>query len=169
MSFAREFPALLKELHQLEFDYADGDGMDFEPYDQFHPAEENADWIRCWTGNPELTGEEYRIFGQDGTGGYAAFWLVRHGKSILEQPIVFFDSEGDLGVVARNFQDYLWLLAGGVGPYEAIHGYKRGPVERFTEFAMKHAASAKKTPGDVLAAARAEFPKFEEDVRALCK
>jgi len=169
MSFSREFPALLSELHQLEFDYADGEGMDFEPYDKFQSPEENADWIRAWTGNDKLTGEEYRVFGQDGSGGLAAFWMVRHGKAILDQPIVFFDSEGDLGVVAKNFQDYLWLLAGGLGPYEAMSGYKRTPVDRFTEFAMKHAASAKKSPADVIAGAKAEFPKFEEDIRALCK
>ena len=169
MSFSREFPALLSQLHQLEFDYQGGEGMDFEPYDKFQSAEENASWMQAWTGNKQLTGDEYRVFGQDGTGGLAAFWMVRHGKGILDQPIVFFGSEGELGVVAKNFEDYLWLLAGGQGPYEAISGYKRTPVERFAAFATQHASGAKKTPGDVMAAAKAEFPKFEEDVRALCK
>ncbi|HFX7636876.1 TPA: SMI1/KNR4 family protein, partial [Acinetobacter baumannii] len=30
-----QFPDLLKKLHQLDFDYADGDGIDFEPYQDF--------------------------------------------------------------------------------------------------------------------------------------
>ena len=30
-----QFPNLLTELHQLEFDYADGEGIDFEPYQTF--------------------------------------------------------------------------------------------------------------------------------------
>ncbi len=97
--FEVTFPTLLMQLHQLEFDYDDGEGIDFEPYHEFQPAKDTADWIKAWTGNHELTAAEYRIFGQDGSGGYAAFWLVRDGKPILEQPIVFFGSEGEAGVV----------------------------------------------------------------------
>ena len=93
--FEVTFPTLLMQLHQLEFDYDDGEGIDFEPYHEFQPAKDTADWIKAWTGNHELTAAEYRIFGQDGSGGYAAFWLVRDGKPILEQPIVFFGSEGE--------------------------------------------------------------------------
>ena len=80
-------PAVLRELHTLEFHYADGEGIDF---------------------------------GQDGSGGYVAFWLIRLGEDLLRQPIVYFGSEGEIGVVAANFSDYLWLLAGGIGPVEAI-------------------------------------------------
>jgi hypothetical protein len=63
--------------------------MDFEPYDSFQSAEENADWIHAWTGNQTLDGAEYRIFGQDGTGGLAAIWIARAGAPLLDQPIVF--------------------------------------------------------------------------------
>ncbi len=97
--FEVTFPTLLMQLHKLEFDYHDGEGIDFEPYHEFQPAKDTGDWIKAWTGNHDLTGAEYRIFGQDGSGGYAAFWLVRDGKPILEQPIVFFGSEGEAGVV----------------------------------------------------------------------
>jgi hypothetical protein len=101
------FPPLLAELHKLEFDYADGEGIDFEPYTEFLSAEDTKSWIQAWTGNNSLEGHEYRIFGQDGSGGYAALWCVRAEQAILEQPIVFFGSEGDLGIVASNFADYL--------------------------------------------------------------
>ncbi|WP_017725746.1 hypothetical protein [Acinetobacter baumannii] len=37
-----QFPDLLKKLHQLDFDYADGDGIDFEPYQDFLSPEETA-------------------------------------------------------------------------------------------------------------------------------
>ena len=30
--FEVTFPTLLMQLHQLEFNYDDGDGIDFEPY-----------------------------------------------------------------------------------------------------------------------------------------
>ena len=42
MTFDTTFPPPLAALHRLRFDYADGDGMDFEPYDKFLPAAENA-------------------------------------------------------------------------------------------------------------------------------
>ena len=168
-SFSRELPPVLQQLNALEYDYADGEGIDFEPYEEFQSAEENTSWIRAWTGNEALTGAEYRVFGQDGTGGLAAIWMVRKEKPLLDQPIVFFGSEGELGVVASSFEDYLWLLAGGVGPAEAISGYDRKPNETFTEFATKHAKGQKKTAGDVLASAKTEFPKFEEQIRALRK
>jgi hypothetical protein len=168
--FETAFPPLLTDLHKLSFDYADGEGIDFEPYEEFKSASENASWIQSWTGNDDLTGSEYRVFGQDGTGGYAAFWLVRPNAELLEQPIVFFGSEGELDLVARNFADYLWLLAGGFGPYEAVAypGLKREPNDAFAVFAKDH-AEARKPPGEVIAEARREFPSFEKDVRALCR
>lgn len=171
-AFDVTFPKPLAELSELEFDYDDGEGIDFEPYQEFQPAEENAAWIQAWTGNKELTGEEYRVFGQDGTGGYAAFWMVHPGKPVLEQPVVFFGSEGELGVVASSFGDYLWLLAAGIGPMEAVeYGADDDdePDEAFTAFAMKHAKAHKKSAKEVLEAAQKAFPTFEADIRALCK
>src|SRR5690242_4705633 len=152
MSFDVKFPKVLAQLHQLEFDYDEGDGIDFEPYQEFQSADDNADWIRAWTGNKSLDGAEYRVFGQDGTGGYAAFWLVRKDKPILEQPIVFFGSEGELGVVARDFNDYLWLLAGGVGPYEAVSygADEEEEIAEFAQFAAKNAPAQKKSAAEVL-------------------
>ena len=61
--FEVTFPTLLMQLHQLEFDYDDGDGIDFEPYQEFQSAKDTGDWIKAWTGNHDLRGSEYRIFG----------------------------------------------------------------------------------------------------------
>jgi len=94
--FETAFPPLLAQFHKFAFNYAGGEGIDFEPYEEFRSASENAPWIQAWTGNYDLTGSEYRVFGQDGTGGYAAFWLARPTAELLEQPIVFFGSEGEL-------------------------------------------------------------------------
>jgi hypothetical protein len=172
-AFDRKLPPVLARLHCLPFDYDEGEGIDFEPYEQFESAKETTGWLRAWTGNAEVEGREFRIFGQDGTGGYAAFWLVREGQPLPEQPIVFFGSEGELGVVARDLSDYLWLLAGGLGPYEAVaNEVKAGSGKKnaaFTDFAMKHAPEAKKSPSAVVRAARKEFPDFEKTIRALCR
>lgn len=168
---ARSMPQVMRDLHEMEFDYADGEGIDFEPYSEFLSVDGTRDWIRAWTGNDELDGLEYRVFGQDGTGGFAAFWCVRPGAPVLDQPVVFLGSEGQGGVIARSFADYLWLLAGGVGPCEAVAQPEHdGPGNAaFEAFATAHAANAKKTASDVIAAANAEFPEFDDTIAALIR
>ncbi|WP_055695856.1 hypothetical protein, partial [Streptomyces prasinopilosus] len=109
----RSLPPALADVARLGFDYDDGNGIDFEPYDAFCPAEETTDWLRQWTGNPEVDGDAYRLFGQDGTGGNAAVWYARPGRPLAEQPVVFLSSEGRCGVVAGNLSDFLWVLADG--------------------------------------------------------
>ena len=118
-----------------------------------------------------MDGHEFRVFGKDGMGGYAAFWLVRAGKPLPEQPIVFLGSEGEVGVVASNLSDYLWLLAGGIGPCEAVVAGvgKKKANAAFTDFAAKHAPGARKPPSKVLSATRKEFPGFKKMIRALCR
>jgi hypothetical protein len=170
----RTFPTLLKQLHELEFDYADGEGYDFEPYDQFLSATETRDWIRAWTGNSEVDGAEFLVFGQDGTGGYAAFWNVRPGASVLDQPVVFLGSEGAIGVVARNFSDYLWLLAGGIGPCEAVEQSDRQSAPdairaHFRRFAEAHASKPPRTPEEVVSAAQQLFPEFGRYIDSICR
>jgi len=161
----RSFPPLLRELHELEFDYADGAGYDFDPFAEFLSEAETRDWMRMCTRNRE-DGADFLVFGQDGTGGYAAIWKVRPATALLEQPVVFFGSEGNVGVIARNFADYLWLLAGGVGPCEAVEDPNRAPAAPhisapFRRFAEQHAGAAQCTPREVLRAAAREFPDFE--------
>ncbi|MFG3506984.1 hypothetical protein ACGF5F_15880 [Streptomyces sp. NPDC047821] len=63
------------------------------------------------------------MFGRDGSGGHAAFWLTNPGRVIDDQPVVFLGSEGDAAVVARDLPDFLWLLAGGYGPLEATPAF----------------------------------------------
>jgi len=165
----RPFPALLARLHEHEFDYDEGAGMDFEPYQSFMSAEETDQWMRAWTGNKSARGEAYLIFGQDGTGGYVAFWNAEPARDLLEQPVVFFGSEGELGVIAENFSDYLWLLASGHGPYEAL-AYPDDDTEphaEFAAFAEEHAKTPRRGITGILAAARAKYPNFESDIRAL--
>jgi hypothetical protein len=167
----QNMPALLQQLHKLPFDYMDGDGIDFEPYKEFRSVKYTQDWFRAWTGNADVDASAYLIFGQDGTGGYAAIWLIRNGKDLLEQPIVFFGSEGELGLIAKNFSDYLWLLASGHGPYESIAGVndEKTPDAGFSEFAKQHATTSQSRPSEIVTRARAEFPDFEKHIQSLCK
>lgn len=167
----REFPELLKLLHCIEIDYVDGDGIDYEPFDNFHSENDTSEWIKAWTGNNDLDGKEFLIFGQDGTGGYVAFWCVRETTDLLLQPIVFFGSEGELGIVAQSFYDYLWLFANGLGPYEAIEypENQRPQNPLFLEFAEKYALSHKASINDILIKANNEFPDFKASIEGLCR
>lgn len=168
--FENRFPKPLRSLNKLEFDYLDGEGIDFEPYQKFLSKDEANDWLRAWTGNQSANAENYKVFGQDGTGGLAAIWDVRTGKSLLEQPIVFFGSEGELGVVASCFADYVWLLAQGVGPYEAIaYGAEHGRNSSvFEKFARLYAPENERPAIEILASAKNEYPGFDDDVRSFC-
>ncbi|GAA2277823.1 hypothetical protein GCM10010430_74680 [Kitasatospora cystarginea] len=56
----------------MPFDYDGGEGIDFESFDAFLSAEDTTDWLRAWTDNAELTGSNFRVFGQNGSGGYLA-------------------------------------------------------------------------------------------------
>jgi hypothetical protein len=166
----REFPDVLSKLHDLEINYDDGNGMDFEPYQSFTSEVETQRWFKAWTGNPNADGSKFWIFGQDGTGGYAAIWNTIEENGLLEQPIVFLGSEGELGVIAQNFSDYLWLLASGNGPYEAVAypDEQRPPDEQFTNFAIAHATGGRRNMNEVLADAKAKFPNFASEVQEQC-
>ncbi|MGY6018809.1 SMI1/KNR4 family protein [Streptomyces spinosirectus] len=167
----RRFPPALADVAEAEFDYDDGEGVDFEPYGAFDSAEETTDWLRHWTGNHELDGDAYRVFGQDGSGGRAALWCVRPGRPPAEQPVVFLGSEGERGVVAGNLSDFLWVLADGVGPLEVVEfeRYEGRPDPALTELAGRHAATPRRTAREIVAEARAEFPAFSDDIDALCR
>lgn len=164
-------PGLLSKLHELEFEYDDGEGIEFEPYDSFLSSEETSEWFKAWTGNPSVDGAQLRVFGQDGTGGYAALWLAHPEKALEEQPVVFLGSEGEKGVVAVNLDEYLWLLAAGVGPYEAVAypGLDRTPNEQFARLAREHSKVSELCAADVGARASAAYPSFSQMIDDLCR
>ncbi|TDC70841.1 SMI1/KNR4 family protein [Micromonospora sp. KC606] len=166
-------PTPLREAQAGGFDYDDGDGIDFEPYDEFLTLGETTEWWQAWSGNPSTEGAEFRVFGQDGTGGLAAFWLVRPGEPVERQPVVFLGSEGEASVVARDLAAYLWLLADGFGPLEATmwphHEHRPRPDAHRGAVAERYAPRARETAPEVIKAARAEFPDFGPFVESLCR
>jgi hypothetical protein len=165
------FPEPLAKLCKLDFDYADGDGIDFEPYSEFLSEEETTSWFRAWTGNEAADGSSFRVFGQDGTGGYAAIWVTQPDKDLLGQPIVFLGSEGETGVVASDFDSYLWLLASGVGPYEAVAypDLDRIPNEQFIAFARENSSLEPMEAKTILEQARGKYPDFVGQIDSLCR
>lgn len=170
-SEGRRFPPALAEVARMEFPYEDDESIDFEPYKAFNSAEETTAWLRNWTGNPDLDGNAFRIFGQDGTGGLAALWLARPGRPLAEQPVVFLGSEGQDGVVAGNLSDFLWVLADGLGPCEVVvfEDDASRPDPALTELANHHATTPRRPAREIIAGAKAEFPTFGEDMEKLCR
>ncbi|APE22211.1 MULTISPECIES: hypothetical protein [Streptomyces] len=171
----RQFPAALAAAMKVRLARFGEDGVDFEPRESFLSADETTDWFRAWTGNGDLNGDAFRVFGQDGTGGYAAFWLIRPGRELVEQPVVFLGSEGETGVVARDLGAFLWLLAGGLGPWEAATTYDPEPgwVPRMDEdlaaIAERHAPDRQASAQTIIAEASQEFPDFDDMIMGLCR
>jgi hypothetical protein len=169
----RQFPPALAAALAFPFDYADGMGVDFEPFPAFMSAEETTDWFRAWTGNAELSGDDFLVFGQDGSGGYAAFWLIRSHRPLIEQPVVFLGSEGETGVVARDLDAFLWLLAGGFGPREAATSYEPdwtpGHNPELVAVAERFAADRQQSATAVIEQATREFPDFDDTIMELCR
>lgn len=120
-------PAALAEVAEIGFDFEwdeetdETNSCDFEPYKEFEAPEETAEWFRQWTGNDEADGQQFRFFGSTGAGDYAGFWIIRPGVDVTRQPVVYIDSNGELGVVARNLDDLLWLFANGSSPAKAFN------------------------------------------------
>ncbi|EME99785.1 SMI1/KNR4 family protein [Streptomyces mobaraensis NBRC 13819 = DSM 40847] len=169
----RRLPPPLQALTGVEFEYGtEGDGIEFELYPAFLSTEETAAWFRAWTGNREVTGDAFRVFGQDGTGGLTAAWLVRPAAPLTAQPIVHLGSEGEMGVVARDLSAFLWLLADGFGPYEAVDPRERArPARRVPELAAvaaRFAPEGRQSAKTVMDEAARELPGFEDEILRLC-
>ncbi|MFZ4296786.1 SMI1/KNR4 family protein [Streptomyces cinereoruber] len=171
----RRFPAALAAAMAIRLDRIGEDRVDFEPYESFLAADETTDWLRAWTGNSDLTGDDFRVFGQDGTGGYAAFWLIRPGRDLAEQPVVFMGSEGETAVVARDLSAFLWLLADGFGPWEAAAFYEPEPDwapqadEDLAAIAEQYAPGRRASAQTITAEATREFPDFDDIIMGLCR
>ncbi|MFD7668368.1 SMI1/KNR4 family protein [Streptomyces sp. NPDC059788] len=148
-------------------------GVDLEPFEAFRSADETTDRFRAWTGNSALDGVAFRVFGQGGTGGYAAFWLVRPGREPADQPVVFLGSEGETGVVARDLGAFLWLPAAGSGPMEAAAPYEPDqvphPNRELTAIAEQFAPGTCASATVVTEQAAREFPDFDDAIMKLCR
>ncbi|KAJ5110198.1 hypothetical protein N7532_002843 [Penicillium argentinense] len=170
-------PAVLAEVAKIGFNREWDDetdescGCDFEPYEHFEAPEETASWFRLWTGNDEVDGRQFRFFGSTAAGDYAGFWLVRPDATVTRQPVVFIGSEGELGVIAQDLGDLLWLFANGSGPAEAFDnpGRETQQNEAFRVIAERYAARRSRSTAEIVATARKEFPNFSELIGAMCR
>lgn len=111
-------PPPLRAIMDARYNYDDRRGVAFEPYLELEPVAETGWWLRHWTGNPDVTGEEFRPFGRDGGGGYVCSWMIREAADLVDQPVVYLGSDGDVAVLAADAWDALWFFAHGFGPHD---------------------------------------------------
>lgn len=161
---------MLAEVHSSGF-FVDHDGHDFEPYDEFLWPGETLEWWRAWTGDTTAEVPPFQVFGQDGSGGLAAFWVRDPDAAIESQPIVFLGSEGELSVIARDLGDYVWLLANGAGPLETVDGVDRTPepVPNTVTVARRYTGASERPVAAVIAAAQAELPALMAFIDAVIR
>ncbi|MGK5555245.1 SMI1/KNR4 family protein [Actinomadura kijaniata] len=170
-------PTALAEVAAIGFTWEwddetdEGRGCDFELYDQLEDPARTTWWFRLWTGNPEADGSQFRFFGTTGSGDYTGFWLVRPTARLIDQPIVYLGSEGEHEVLASDLGDLLWLFAAGLGPAEASTEPEPDaePNPAFRAIAERHAPGRQRPPEQIVAAAQAEFPHFQDHIAALIR
>lgn len=85
---------------------------------------------------------------------------------------MFFGSQGDLGVVAPDLSGFLWVLADGSGPFEAVDERERNrpsrPHAELTAIAERFAPDRRQSARPIIEAAQAEFPEFEGYILGMC-
>jgi hypothetical protein len=166
----RALPAVVEAAHASGF-VGDHDGHDFQPDDMFMWSGETTEWWRHWTSDPAASVPPFRVFGRDGSGGLAVFWIRTPGDAIETHPIVFLGSEGEVQVIARDLRDYLWLLANGVGPLETVDGLHRvpEPVPELVAIAQRYTGTAPQPVEALIAAADAELAALTAFINSTTK
>lgn len=176
------YPPALSEVAQLRESFLQGDfSVDFEAYPAFSSEPL---WFLEASDAPAIVQSRFRVIGRDCSGGTVAIWLVREDADIADQPVVFVGSEGEAGTVAADLSDFLWLLAAGWGPMEAVWGgadydpYREFddaelaeiaeeepirfgvPREDIAEVASRHARGPRRTATEVISRAKGSEPNF---------
>ena len=172
MSELEDLPPLLAGLHRLPFPFAGGDGYDYIPFDRFMPPDDVQEWLALWTGNADADGRQFLPFAKDGSGGLAAFWRHEPAAGIDSMPIVLLGSEGERGVVAASLKDYVWLLASGLGPMEAVLDLSPAADEYaapIRDYAGAECPNAERPAEEILRDAAERFPDFSDVIDAMCR
>lgn len=109
------------------------------------------------------------MFGQDGSGGYAAFYDEGGATPVEELPVVFLGSEGEIGTVAANLGDLLALLAQGTGPAEVVEcgSVAYPPLPEVVAIHSRVSDAPPATPEEISARARLAAPGFEPYIQSL--
>lgn len=170
----RVLPQALAALAALQAkDGWDRGDVDFEMDGRFETPNETREWMEAWTGNEAPPADKLRVFGQDGSGGKVGFWRTDKEKRLDAEPVVFFGSEGELGVVAEDLPDFLTLMAAGVSPGHAVaYGVEalRAPQEAVASLLLEeYPEAATRSVEEVIADAKGAVPDFQGTIRALTK
>lgn len=134
---------------------ADWGEIDFQPRTEFMSPDEASECLVAWQHREDFDSSPFLVFGADGSGGLAAIWRVDPAGALLDQPIVQLDVEHEDYVVAVDFSEFLWLVAAGIGPFEANDDYAHPPSPAIQALAQKHAPNVTRRGFEIVEHAQA--------------
>jgi hypothetical protein len=111
-----------------------------------------------WGAGPKETDKEF-IF----PAALAELADVLHARSdapVEEQPVVYFGTDGDACMIARDLGELLWYFANGFR-------YDARPDEALRLLAERHAPGRRRSNEEIETAAEAEFPGFSDYIDSL--
>lgn len=158
-------PPALQDLAKVDRLWDVEEGVDLELYRHLPTPAEAADQLRRLTGTAAAEPVPFRFFGEDGTGSQYCFWLMRTDAPLEEQPVAFFGSEGELGVLAKDLPDFLLLLSRRISVFDVIEKAKKfaeRPMPEIRAVAERHFPEAlPRATESVVAEARALNKAFK--------
>lgn len=86
---------------------------------EFVPDGRNEDFT-AWFGTDSDHKKFLSQFAQEGTGGLFCFWNEHGGDDFSASPIAYLGSEGEVGLAARNFDEFLSILSTGFILYSLV-------------------------------------------------
>lgn len=141
------WPAPIEAVARLVVDGAldgagfEGSWVDYEPTTRLWTLDEVTEWLGYWTGSDRAPADRLVPVGFDGTGGQVMLFLPDARSPWLDAPVVFLGSEGETGVLARDFADFAVLLSLGFGPFDLV-GPRGAPPIRVAPAASAPTVSA---------------------------
>lgn len=162
-------PIALQDLGKVDQLWDVEEGVDLELDSGLSTLQEAAQELQSWLGTAPAVVVPIRWFGQDRSGGRYGLWIL-HAEAALEaQPVVFFGSEGEHGVIARDLADFLVLLSRGISVLDVIEKTKKfdvRPMPAIRVVAQRHAPQAMARATEVIVAeARALNKSFLQILR----
>ncbi|MEY9839234.1 hypothetical protein [Streptacidiphilus sp. EB103A] len=153
-------PEALRALADVPLEL-DGAGLRFLP--GFLPVEMTVLWIRDIVAPGRATPNDFLVFGETCVDeiDYTAFWLVRPGAAIEDQPVVSI-GYGAPQLLAASLADFLWFLADAFNP-KGIDGRLEDSANyELIRIAGRFAPDNRQTCTSAESRAAEEFPNFAD-------
>jgi hypothetical protein len=139
----------------------DGAGLRF--LSGFLPVETTVPWIRNIVAPGRASANDFLVFGETCVDeiDYTAFWLVRPGAAIVDQPVVSI-GYGVPQLLAASLADFLWFLADAFNPQGIDDHPEDSANYELLRVAERFAPESRRTYTSAESRAAEEFPNFAD-------